>query len=44
MSFETESDEGTIEIDFNGRTIKGECKAKDFKKQFEKVKQLMEGW
>ena len=39
MSFETESDEGTIEIDFNSRSIKGECKAKDFKKQIEKVKE-----
>ncbi len=41
MSFETESDEETIEIDVNDKSIKGKCKAKDFPKQIEKVKELM---
>jgi len=43
MSFELESSEGTIEIDFNNRSVKGKCKAKDFPKQMEKVKQLFGG-
>ncbi len=42
MSFESESEEGSIEIDFDRKTIKGECKAKDFKKQFKKVKEAFE--
>lgn len=42
MSFESEDDNGTIEIDFNNRSIKGKCKAKDFKKQFEKVREIFE--
>ena len=39
MPMEMEEDQGTIEIDFNNRSIKGRCKAKDFKKQFEKVRE-----
>lgn len=42
MSFESESDEGTIEIDFDRKSIRGECKAKDFKQQFKKVKEAFE--
>ena len=37
MSFELENDDETIEIDFNNRSIKGQCKAKDWKKHFKKV-------
>ena len=42
MSFELEDNNGTIEIDFNNKSIKGKCKAKDFKQQFEKVKDAFE--
>ena len=41
MSFESESDEGTIEIDFDSKSMKGECKAKDFPKQIKKIKEIM---
>ena len=40
MSFESESEQGIIEIDFNNRIIKGKCKAKDFPKQMDKIKQI----
>ncbi len=43
MSFELESEWGTIEIDFNNWSIKGKCKAKDLPKEMEKVKQIFEG-
>ena len=42
MSFELERDEGKIEIDFDRKEIRGECKAKDFKKHFEKVREAFE--
>ena len=38
--FESESEEETIEIDFNNKSIKGKCRAKDFPKQMEKVKEM----
>ena len=37
MSFEMEDDNGTIEIDFNNRSIKGRCKAGKWKEHFKKV-------
>ena len=40
MSFELNDDEGTIEIDFINKSIKGKCKAKDIPKQMQKVKDL----
>ena len=42
MGFELESEEGKIEIDFDRNSIRGECKAKDFKKQFQKVMEAFE--
>ena len=35
------NEEEGIEIDFNNRSIKGKCKVKDFKRQIEKVKEIL---
>ena len=42
MTFEVEDDTGTIEINFDDGSIKGKCKAGDWKKHFEKVKVVFE--
>ena len=42
MSFELDSDTETIEINFNDGSIKGKCKAGNWKKHFEKVKEAFE--
>ncbi len=41
--FESEDDTGTIEIDFNNKSIKGKCKAGDWEKHFKKVREVVEG-
>lgn len=41
MSFESES--GTIEIDFDKKSIRGECKKKDLPEQMKKLKQIFGG-
>ena len=42
-SFESEDDTGTIEINFNDGSIKGKCKAGNWKKHFKKVREVVEG-
>ncbi len=42
MSFETEDESGTIEIDFNDGSIKGKTTAGDWKKHFDKVREAFE--
>ncbi len=39
MTFEVEDDTGTIEVNFNDGSIKGKCKAGDWKKHFDKVRE-----
>ncbi len=39
---EIEDDNGTIEIDFNDKSIKGKTTAGDWKKHFDKVREVME--
>ena len=40
MSFESEGDDDTIEIDFNNKSIKGKCKAGKWKEHFDKVREV----
>ncbi len=42
MSFETEDESGTIEINFNDGSIKGKCKAGNWKEHFEKVREAFQ--
>ena len=38
-----EDDTGTIEINFNDKSIRGECKAGKWKEHFDKVRKVVEG-
>ncbi len=40
---EIEDDTGTIEIDFNDKSIKGKTTAGNWKKHFDKVREVIEG-
>lgn len=42
MITEQDFQEGKVELDFNNKTLKGYCKAKNFKAQIEKLKQEVE--
>ena len=41
MNQEQKIDNSVIEIDLNKRMIKGYCKAKNFKEQFQKMRELL---